>query len=56
MICVVLGALDKVAQLRQGWAAADHEVVGKLLGYPSSCLAFLRDVWVEQRCVDTTWG
>lgn len=56
MICVAVGALDKVEQLRQAWTASDHEVVGTLLGYPSCCRAFFRDVWVEQRCFDTTWA
>lgn len=56
MICIVVGGLDKVERLREGWAACDHQVVGTLLGYPSCCRAFFHDVWVEQRCLDTTWA
>jgi len=57
LICIVVGAeLHRVEELRQGWAASDHDVVGTLLGYPSCCRAFFRNVWVEQRCLDTTWA
>ena len=56
MICVVVGGLDKVQQLRQAWADADDERVGDLLGYPTCCRLFFREVWVDQRCTDTTWA
>jgi hypothetical protein len=56
MNCVAIGALDKIEELRRAWSASDSEVVGRLLGYPECCRAFFRDVWVEQRCIDTTWA
>lgn len=56
LICVAVGAQDKIEQLRHGWAGCNHEAVGTLLGYPPCCRAFFRDVWVEQRCIDTTWA
>jgi SAM-dependent methyltransferase len=56
LICVAVGAQDKVEQLRLGWAARDDEAVGALLGYPACCRAFFRDVWMRQRCLDTTWA
>jgi uncharacterized protein len=55
-ICVLVGALDRIEQLRDRWAAADNEAIGMLLGYPSCCRAFFDEVWVRQRCIDTTWG
>lgn len=56
LICVVVGALDRIDKLRQAWAASDHEVVGTLLGYPPCCITFFSKVWVDQRCIDTTWA
>jgi hypothetical protein len=55
MICVVLGPLDKIQDLSRAWAGADHERVGVLLGYPRCCRTFFHEVWVDQRCIDTTW-
>lgn len=56
LICVVVGAMDKINRLRQAWAASEHEAVGTLLGYPPCCINFFRRVWVEDRCIDTTWA
>ena len=55
-ICVAVGALDKLEQLREGWVASDHEAIGRLLGYPPCCRAFFREVWLERRSIDTTWA
>lgn len=56
MICVVVGALDKTEQLRHAWQRSDDDEIGSLLGYPTCCRAFFRDVWIAQRCLDTTWA
>jgi SAM-dependent methyltransferase len=56
LVCVAVGALEKVAELREAWAAADHDAVGTLLGYPSCCRLFFREVWAGQHCLDTTWA
>jgi hypothetical protein len=56
LICAVVGSLDAIEELRKAWAASDHETIGTLFGYPSCCRAFFRQVWVDQRCIDTTWA
>ena len=56
MVCVVVGSLNRVEELRHAWAGSDNETVGRLLGYPACCRAFFHDVWVTQRCIDTTWA
>jgi 2-polyprenyl-3-methyl-5-hydroxy-6-metoxy-1,4-benzoquinol methylase len=55
MICIAIGALDKLEQLREAWTAADNETLGKLFGYPPCCRGFFRDVWTKHSCLDTTW-
>ena len=55
-ICIVVGAMDSVEQLRNSWNTSNDEVVGKLLGYPPCCRSFFRQVWVTQKCLDTTWS
>jgi 2-polyprenyl-3-methyl-5-hydroxy-6-metoxy-1,4-benzoquinol methylase len=56
LICILVGALDKIEQLREAWAACDNEVIGTLLGYPPCCRTFFDHVWVEERSIDTTWA
>lgn len=56
MICVVVGTLEKAVQLCEAWQCSDDETIGSLLGYPECCRAFFRQVWIGQRCLDTTWS
>jgi len=56
LICVIVGALDNIERLRQAWVSSDHEAVGRQLGYPPCCRTFFSKVWVDQRCIDTTWA
>ena len=51
----VLGSPSDVASFKRAWDAADQREIGQLLGYPSCCRDFFRNVWVEQNMVDTTW-
>ncbi len=53
---ILVGGLADVNRARDAWAAHDDEQLGQLLGYPACCRRFFRQVWVEQRCVDTTWA
>jgi hypothetical protein len=55
LICIAVGDLTKLTQLREAWIASDHDTIGALLGYPACCRAFFRDVWADKRCIDTTW-
>ena len=43
------------AEFVDAFQAGDDETTGQLLGYPACCRAFFREVWVEQKFVDTTW-
>jgi hypothetical protein len=56
LICVAVGAPDRIELLRRGWIAGDNERLGALLGYPPCCRSFFHDVWVVQGCLDTTWA
>ena len=56
MMFIVVGALDDVKRAREAWTARDDESLGCLLGYPECCRRFFRNVWVEQKCLDTTWA
>jgi hypothetical protein len=56
MVCVVVGAMDRVEQFRRAWTAGDQETVGALLGYPPCCRGFFREVWDQQQSIDTTWA
>jgi prolyl 4-hydroxylase len=51
-----VGKLEDVTRLREAWTARSDDEIGCLLGYPPCCRSFFRDVWVEQRCLDTTWA
>ena len=53
---ILVGGLPDVNRAREAWAAHDDEQLGQLLGYPGCCRRFFHQVWVEQRCVDTTWA
>jgi hypothetical protein len=56
LVCILVGALERVKQLRDAWNSSDDEAVGALMGYPRCCRAFFRDVWIDEHCIDTTWG
>jgi SAM-dependent methyltransferase len=56
IIFVVVGSLEDVNRAREAWAARADDALGLLLGYPSCCRKFFREVWVEQQCIDTTWA
>ena len=56
MMCIAVGSLQAITQLRDAMAKSDHDTVGRLLGYPPCCRAFFRKIWIEQRCIDTTWA
>jgi hypothetical protein len=55
VVCVVVGSQEGVQRFNRAWEARDDEAIGKLLGYPSCCRQFFREVWTKQRCTDTTW-
>lgn len=56
LVCTVVGRASSVHEFRRAWDSGDHEAIGALLGYPPCCREFFRRVWVEARCVDTTWA
>lgn len=56
LVCIAVGVPGKTEQLRHAWIASDHDAIGALLGYPPCCQKFFRSVWVDQRCLDTTWA
>ena len=48
-------------EFRDAWYQAWHddttndETIGELLGFPECCRRFFREIWVEQKFLDTTW-
>jgi len=40
----------------KAWKEKDNDGLGELLGYPKCCRDFFQRVWVNDECVDTTWG
>jgi hypothetical protein len=54
-IRVVIGTVDELAAFKRAWDEPDQEAIGSMLGYPSCCREFFRDVWVECGMVDPTW-
>jgi hypothetical protein len=52
---VVIGTPSDVAGFKQAFEDADDAAMGAFLGFPSCCLGFFREVWVDQGMVDTTW-
>ena len=55
VLCVVVGTPETVARFKEAWDVHNNEEIGTLLGYPPCCRSFFQQVWVEQKCVDTTW-
>lgn len=55
LLCLVLGSRPDVLGFRAAWDAGDDTAMGELLGYPTCCREFFRQVWVEGGCLDTTW-
>ena len=53
---VAVGALADVAALQAAIDAGDDRMMGALLGFPECCIAFFREIWVNDGCVDTTWA
>jgi SAM-dependent methyltransferase len=39
----------------EAWASSDDAAIGRLLGFPNCCQSFFGSVWMQDRCVDTTW-
>lgn len=52
---VAVGRLEDVSALKRAMNAGDDQIMGDLLGYPSCCLGFFRDNWVNKAMVDTSW-
>jgi hypothetical protein len=52
---LVLGAPADVAAFKRAWDESDDRRIGELLGYPTCCREFFRQIWVEQSLLDTTW-
>lgn len=52
----VVGKPDSLAQFHKAWNDGDQLVIGKLLGYPSCCISFFEEVWVNKSQIDTTWA
>ena len=55
-IRVAIGTPDANAAFCAAWDANDQAKIGEALGYPSCCQRFFQRVWVEERCMDTTWA
>lgn len=53
---IAVGALPAVSALKRAIDAGDDGEMGRLLGFPSCCIAFFRRTWVDDHCVDTTWA
>jgi hypothetical protein len=52
--CAITTA-DLAAEWAKAWQASDNDGIGRLLGYPECCRKFFQQVWVQERCFDTTW-
>lgn len=52
--CAV-GKGDAAASLRDAFVANDNATIGTLLGYPSCCIEFFKNVWCDAGMIDTTW-
>ena len=53
---IVLGKPPNVTRFKRAFDAHDDAEMARLLGYPSCCSAFFRNVWVDRALVDTTWS
>ncbi len=53
-MCAV-GTPRVVDEASDAYRSSSTAVLGRLLGYPSCCIAFFEDVWDRQRWIDTTW-
>lgn len=53
---VAIGSPDSNAAFCAAWDANDQAKIGEALGYPSCCQRFFQRVWVDERCMDTTWA
>ncbi|UGY02539.1 hypothetical protein [Bradyrhizobium quebecense] len=53
-MCAV-GAPRAVEEASDAYRSGSTAVLGRLLGYPSCCIAFFEEVWDRQRWIDTTW-
>ena len=55
-IRVAIGTPDANSAFCAAWEANDQAKIGEALGYPACCQRFFQRVWVEERCMDTTWA
>ena len=53
---VSIGTKEANAAFCAAWEASDQVKIGEALGYPACCQRFFQRVWVEERCMDTTWA
>lgn len=53
---VAIGSPEANAAFCAAWAAGDQARIGESLGYPACCQRFFQRVWVDERCMDTTWA
>jgi len=53
---VIVTKPESVSEFKKAWDENDSQTIGKLLGYPTCCQRFFREVWIDQRMVDTTWS
>ncbi|NEQ66796.1 MAG: hypothetical protein F6K21_15080 [Symploca sp. SIO2D2] len=52
---IVIGTPKNVSNFKKAFDASNDREIGRLLGFPTCCLEFFQQVWVEQGLVDTTW-
>ncbi len=52
---IVIGRPESVSNFKQAFDTNDNLEMGRLLGFPTCCVEFFQQVWVEQGLVDTTW-
>lgn len=53
---IAIGTPQANAAFCAAWEANDQARIGESLGYPACCQRFFQRVWVEDRCMDTTWA
>lgn len=54
-IAVIPSEPDVARAWTEAWQNSDDLKIGGLLGFPQCCQQFFKSVWVDGKCVDTTW-